>query len=157
VLRLRAVRTMEVNLRVLSLGWLGAGSCRGFCGYCGGSFMVNGKTRRFSLRTRFAIPYRLAEMCCKPITEIIFELIHHRRLDLRFETTCKTFYPMAMAIATAIFLITIPLVLELFKPNHQIATFPIHHSAQASLSTLGSASVIQPLCQRLLLRDKLFV
>jgi hypothetical protein len=49
---------MGVNLRVLSLGWLGVGSCRRFGGrerlfvYCSGFFMASGTIRGLS----FGIP-----------------------------------------------------------------------------------------------------
>ena len=51
---------MGVSLRVLSLDWLGVGSCRGFggrerlCGYHCGYFMASGKTRGFSFRIQVA-------------------------------------------------------------------------------------------------------
>lgn len=51
---------MEVNLRVLRLGWLGVGSCKGFggrlrlCGCCCGFFMANGTIRGCSFGIQVA-------------------------------------------------------------------------------------------------------
>jgi hypothetical protein len=75
---------MGVSLRVLSLGWLGVGSCKGFgdgerlCGYFCGYFMANGKIRGPSLRIWVAIPCRLAETCYKSTGEIILGLSYYR-------------------------------------------------------------------------------
>ena len=65
---------------------------------------------------------------------------------------------MATTIATAIFLITIPLVLELFKTKiTRLPRFPSTIQLMASLFTLGSAPTIQLFCLRLLLRIMLFL
>jgi hypothetical protein len=75
---------MGVSLRVLSLGWLGVGSCRWFVGrkilreYCCGYFMANGKTRGFGLSISVAISCRLAQTCCQSTGEIILESIDYR-------------------------------------------------------------------------------
>ncbi|KAH8629498.1 hypothetical protein IG631_16755 [Alternaria alternata] len=94
--------------------------------------MANGKTRGFSFGIHVANMRSASGDMLQAGWEIRIRIdsLQMSGLTLRKKKAFKTFYPTATTIATAIFLIKIPLALERLKTVYQVDLFPFHRTAQ---------------------------